>query len=158
MQAGKGKGYEQWATIYNLKEASKTINFLTDNGASDYHYNEQAEYLQWELGKIAMKLKPEIEARARANQSAAGSDKTNQRALLTTLSEALSPANTRKELADAVGIGEVTMGKVIQIDEHAPVAVREALDNKELSINQGYCFIRREIELHPAGNRTPSGA
>ena len=27
---------------------------------------------KWELGKIALKLKPEIEARARANQSAAG--------------------------------------------------------------------------------------
>ncbi len=36
LQAGKGKGYEQWATIYNLKEASKTINFLTDNGVADY--------------------------------------------------------------------------------------------------------------------------
>ncbi len=36
LQAGKGKGYEQWATIYNLKEASKTINFLTDNGVTDY--------------------------------------------------------------------------------------------------------------------------
>ncbi len=31
-----GKGYEKWAAIYNLKEASKTINFLTDNGVTDY--------------------------------------------------------------------------------------------------------------------------
>ena len=30
------------------------------------------------------------------------------------------------------------MGKVMQIDEHAPAAVKEALDKKELSINQGY--------------------
>lgn len=102
---------------------------------------------KWELGKISLKLKPEIEARARANQSAAGGDKTNQGALLTTLSEALSPVNTRKELADVVGIGEVTMGKVIQIDEHAPAAVREALDNKELSINQGYNITRQVREL-----------
>ena len=27
---------------------------------------------KWELGKIALKLKPEVEAKARANQSAAG--------------------------------------------------------------------------------------
>ncbi len=33
---------------------------------------------KWELGKIALKLRPEIEARAKANQSAAGGDKTNQ--------------------------------------------------------------------------------
>ena len=30
---------------------------------------------KWELGKIALKLKPEVEARARANQSAAGGDR-----------------------------------------------------------------------------------
>lgn len=36
IQAGKGKGYERWATIFNLKEAAKTLNFLTDNGIADY--------------------------------------------------------------------------------------------------------------------------
>ena len=86
---------------------------------------------KWELGKIALKLRPEIEARARANQGA----RTD---LLTTLSEGQPPVSTRKELADSVGIGEVTMGKVMQIDEHAPAAVKEALDKGELSVNQGY--------------------
>ena len=38
---------------------------------------------KWELGKIALKLKPDLEARVRANQSAAGGDKTTLRALLT---------------------------------------------------------------------------
>lgn len=36
MQAGKGKGYERWAKVFNLKEAAKTINFLTENGVADY--------------------------------------------------------------------------------------------------------------------------
>lgn len=36
MQAGKGKGYEWWASIFNLKEAAKTLNFLTDNSITDY--------------------------------------------------------------------------------------------------------------------------
>lgn len=36
MQAGKGKGYERWATVHNLKEAAKTLLFLNDNGISDY--------------------------------------------------------------------------------------------------------------------------
>lgn len=36
MQAGKGKGYERWATVHNLKEAAKTLLFLTDSGISDY--------------------------------------------------------------------------------------------------------------------------
>ena len=36
MQAGKGKGYERWARIFNLQEAAKTLNFLIDNNLTDY--------------------------------------------------------------------------------------------------------------------------
>ena len=39
------------------------------------------------------------------------------------------------------------MGKVMQIDEHAPAAVRETLDKKELSIHQGYQITRQVEEL-----------
>ena len=102
----------------------------------------------WDLGQIALKLKPDIEARARANQSAAGGDKFGGKPLSTTLSEAVSGVDTRKELAKSVGIGEVSMGKVMQIDEYAPPVVKEALDNKELSVNQGY-NITKQIQHLP---------
>ena len=96
---------------------------------------------KWGLGKIALKLKPEIEARAKANQG-------TRTDILTTLSESQNqPVNTRKELANTVGIGEVTMGKVMQIDEHAPTVIREALDSGELSINQGYNLTRQIQEM-----------
>ena len=36
LAAGKGAGYEHWARIFNLKEAAKTLNFLIDNGLTDY--------------------------------------------------------------------------------------------------------------------------
>ena len=36
MAAGKGAGYERWAKIFNLKEAAKTLNFLIENGLTDY--------------------------------------------------------------------------------------------------------------------------
>lgn len=36
LQAGKGKGYERWAKVFNLKEAAKTLNFLVENGVTDY--------------------------------------------------------------------------------------------------------------------------
>ena len=36
MAAGKGAGYEHWAKIFNLKEAAKTLNFLIENGLTDY--------------------------------------------------------------------------------------------------------------------------
>ncbi len=102
---------------------------------------------KWELGKIALKLKPEIEAKAKEKQREYHGNQYES-GLLTTLSEVQAPPmTTRKELADTVGIGEITMGKVMQIDEHAPAVVKEALDNGELSINQGYNITRQVREL-----------
>ena len=53
---------------------------------------------KWELGKIALKLKPEIEARARANQGTRTDLSVNS-------PKGYSPTDTRKEMAQAVGIG-----------------------------------------------------
>ena len=100
---------------------------------------------KWELGKIALKLRPEIEARARANQG-------TRTDLLATLPESSPPVDTRRELAQAVGLGERTMGKVMQIDEHAPIVIREALDSGELSVSQGYDLTRR-LRAVPAEDR-----
>lgn len=102
---------------------------------------------KWELGKIALKLKPELEARARANQSAAGGNKYVDETASGNVAESGFSVDTRKELADSVGLGERTMGKVMQIDEHAPTAVKEALDKKELSINQGYNITQQVRQL-----------
>ena len=101
------------------------------------------------MGKIALKLKPEIEARAKANMSAGGGNQKSEGAKsgLATLPNPISAVDTRKELADAVGLGERTMGKVMQIDEHAPAAVKEALDSGDLSINQDYNITRQVQEL-----------
>lgn len=66
--------------------------------------------------------------------------------------KAVAPVNTRREMAQAVGIGEQTMGRIAQIDEHAPAAVKEALDKKELSINQGY-QITKQVEDLPEEQR-----
>lgn len=43
LAAGKGKGYEYWAKVFNLKEAARTLNFLTEAGISDYVQLEQRE-------------------------------------------------------------------------------------------------------------------
>ena len=106
---------------------------------------------KWELGKIALRLKPDIEARAKANQSAGGQafrpSEATEEGLATLPNLPSDPVDTRRELADAVGLGERTMGKVMQIDEHAPAAVKEALDSGDLSINQGYNITRQVREL-----------
>ena len=104
---------------------------------------------KWELGKIALRLKPDIEARARENMSAGGGDQKSEGAKsgCANSQNPISPVNTTKELADAVGIGHQTMSRVMQIDEHAPTAVKEALDSGDLSINQGYNITRQVREL-----------
>ena len=99
---------------------------------------------KWALGKIALKLRPEIEAKAKANQD-------TRTDLLTILSKGQSLVNTRKELADGVGIDERTMGKVMQIDEHAPAAGKEALDKGKLSVNQGH-RIQQQIKISQRTN------
>ena len=105
---------------------------------------------KWELGKIALKLKPEIEAKARANQG-------TRTDLSATLPESSDAVDTRKELAEAVGLGERTMGKVMQIDENAPDAIKEALDKKELSINKGY-DLTRQLQEVPEDQREQAAA
>ena len=105
---------------------------------------------KWELGKIALKLKPEIEAKARANQG-------TRTDLSATLPESSDAVDTRKELAEAVGLGERTMGKVMQIDENAPEAIKEALDKKELSINKGY-DLTRQLQDVPEDQREQAAA
>jgi len=112
---------------------------------------------KWELGKIALKLKPDVEARAKeklqeyhGNQYESGPSAT--------LPEVHSaPVDTRKELAEAVGLGERTMGKVMQIDELAPAPIREALDSGELSINQGY-NLTRQLQEVPEEDREETAA
>jgi hypothetical protein len=36
IREGKGPGYERWATIFNLKQAAKTLIFLQENGIDSY--------------------------------------------------------------------------------------------------------------------------
>ena len=104
---------------------------------------------KWELGKIALRLKPDIEARAKENMSLGGQayrpSDVGEEGFVN--SQNLPAINTTKELAGAVGIGQQTMSRVIQIDEHAPTAVKEALDSGDLSINQGYNITRQVQEL-----------
>ena len=97
---------------------------------------------KWELGKIALKLKPEIEARARANQGTRTDLSVNS-------PKGYSPTDTRKEMAQAVGIGDQTMGRIAQLTENAPQSLKDALENKEVSINRGWRILKAVQQLSP---------
>ena len=112
----------------------------------------------WELGKIALRLKSEIEARAKANHAANGGDKVSEGAACTIRDTPVAAkVDTRRELADSVGLGRNTMSKVMQIDENAPEAIRQALDKKELSVNRGYELTKR-LEDIPEAEREEAAA
>ena len=42
IKAQESKGYEHWAKLYNLKQASRTLNFLTEHNISTYEELEEA--------------------------------------------------------------------------------------------------------------------
>lgn len=96
----------------------------------------------WELGKIALKLKPEIEARARANQG-------TRTDLSVKSPKGHTPTDTRKEMAQAVGIGEQVMGRIAQLSENAPPSLKEALESKKVSVNRGWKILKAVQQLPP---------
>ncbi len=109
----------------------------------------------WELGQIALKLKPALEEKGKAHMSAGGGDQKSEDAksgLVNSSNPIPEAVDTRKQLAQTAGIGEQTMGRIIQIDEHAPAPVKEALNTGELSVNQGY-NITRELKSLPEDAR-----
>ena len=109
----------------------------------------------WELGNIALKLKPDLEARAKENMSAGGQSFSPKEGSVN--SPNLPPIDTRKEMAKAVGIGEQSMGRIAQIDEQGPEAVKEALDKHEISLNQGY-NITKQVQALPEEDREQAAA
>lgn len=104
---------------------------------------------KWELGQIALRLKPDIEARAKANQSSAGGYKSDKGALSVNSPKALQPIDTRKKMARAVGIGEQAMGRIAQLSENAPQVLKDALENKEVSVNRGWKIMKAVQQLLP---------
>ena len=102
---------------------------------------------KWELGKIALKLKPELEAKGRANQSAAGGDKSPEALLRNPAKAVGEKVNARQQMADSVGLSADTMGRIMKIDRDAPEAVKNALDRKQISINQAYRIACKAREI-----------
>ena len=90
---------------------------------------------KWKLGKIALKLKPEIEARAKANQGTRVDLSVNS-------PKSYTPTDTRKEMAQAVGIGEQVMGRIAQLAENAPPSLKDALESKKVSVNRGWKILK----------------
>ena len=104
---------------------------------------------KYQLGQIALKMKDRVIAKARAKQAEYHGNQYES-GLTTTLSEVQknnSGIETRRELAKNVGLGEVTMGKIMKIDEDAPELVKQAVAADEITVNAAYDVTRRLMEL-----------
>ena len=106
----------------------------------------------WELGKIALKMQNEIKAQARANQSAAGGRKASEALRLNSDKAPEEKIDTRQVLADSVGLSRDTMSRVMKINQEAPEPIKEALNHRELSLNQGY-NITKQVQKLPEEER-----
>lgn len=94
----------------------------------------------WELGQIALKLKPELETTAKARQSRRTDVSVNS-------PKRHTPFDTRKKVAQAVGIGEQAMGRIARLSEDAPQALKDALERKEVSVNRGWKILKALQQL-----------
>ena len=61
----------------------------------------------------------------------------------------ISAVDTRKEMAQAVGIGEQAMGRIAQLAENAPQSLKNALENKEVSVNRGWRILKAVQQFPP---------
>jgi hypothetical protein len=63
IREGKGAGYEQWAKIFNLKQAAKTLIFLQENGIDSYEdLKKKSSSASGEFTALTTKIK-EVETR-----------------------------------------------------------------------------------------------
>ena len=58
IKAQESKGYEHWSKIYNLKQASRTLNFLTENNLTTYEDLEKtADKIHSDFDTLTQKIK-----------------------------------------------------------------------------------------------------
>ncbi len=100
---------------------------------------------KWELGQIALRLKPEIEARAKVNQSAAGGDKSGKGVLSANSPKALQP----KRAGPGRWHRGTDHGQGRSVVRECSPSLKEALENKKVSVNQGWKIMKAVQQLLP---------
>ena len=99
----------------------------------------------YERARLALKLQPIIEDRAKENlRKASAKTNASRWATLPKAIEEIKPINTRKELSIQSGVGERTISKVEKIEEKAPEEVKRQLSSGEISINKAYQEIKKQ--------------
>ena len=99
----------------------------------------------YERAKLALRLKPLIAKKAKANQAVYHGNQyggLSQKSV--EVQTQIKPIDTQKEIAKAAGVSHDTIAKVEKIERQAAPEVKEQLRKGEMSINQAYQTVRRE--------------
>ena len=92
---------------------------------------------------VALKLKPILQAQAKANMSAGGGDKkTGQQ---NSANPMIITMSTSGSLAKAAKVSTDTVVKVAKLDKHASAALKAALLNNKISINLGHALMLENL-------------
>jgi len=108
-----------------------------------------------DCGRLTLRLKEAISARALKNCSLGGGDKKSDgvKSGTPTLAEAIKPIDTRKELSRISGLSHGTLEKIEFVDNEAPVVISDAM-GKIISINKAALLTSRLKEFPEGGRET----
>lgn len=129
---------------------------------TEMHFKDKLEAMEWawsnqknrrnlnkyELAQIALKFKPVIEEKAKKNLSLSGGDKKSKNAKsgCQKSDKAISPIDTKKELAKIAGVSHDTIHKVEIIEEQAPEHIKRQVKAGDLTINNAYILTKSAVE------------
>jgi len=98
------------------------------------HQENRRNLTPYQRSELALKFKPQIEKQARERQRGGKGGAL----LLTNLSKANEPINTRSELAKIADVSEGNIARVEFLDKHADEETKEKLRQGKTTINREY--------------------
>jgi hypothetical protein len=128
---------------------TKSIDFETEDDAKEWMLERQLgrrNLSDYNRTVMVLALESVWAAQGKANQSAAGGDK---KALLSDLTKAVEPINTRAKVAEKAGVSTGTVAKVKAIEEKATPEIKKALSEGKLSINKAHEQVTGKVKAKP---------
>jgi len=122
------------AREHNLKWNHKVMNFESREDAKEWIIKNQfgrRNLTPYDRSLLALKLKPLITEKAKANQVRSTENRVCQKS-------DKQKVDTKKELAKVAGVSHDTIHKVEKIEAEATPQVKQAVRDGKLSINQAY--------------------
>lgn len=132
------------ASSKGLKFNTKTVEFPSRSDAELWIIRNQLgrrNLSKYDRSILALRLKPVISEMAKERQG--------ERTDILPKSAISKPIDTRKEIAKIAGVSGDTISKVETIEKSGNEGVKKAVKSGEISINQGYCYVKGRNSKSP---------